>query len=101
MFIGGLIAASLWILSPFLGALIWAVMIVIPTWPLMRALQRFLWGRRWLAASAAAAILLPLLIVPGPATGATILSHSRDHPGWARPGPPVTLPTPAARHPGP
>src|SRR5258708_24707569 len=94
MFIGGLIAASLWILSPFLGALIWAVMIVIPTWPLMRALQRFLWGRRWLAASAAAVILLLLLIVPVLATVATILGHVEDIRGLARYVRECTLPTP-------
>src|SRR5438105_7071326 len=84
MFIGGLIAASLWILSPFLGALIWAVMIVIPTWPLMRALERAVGGRRWLAASAASAVLLFLLILPVLATVVTILGHVEDIKGWAR-----------------
>src|SRR5438552_6361705 len=84
MFIGGLIAASLWILSPFLGALIWAVMIVIPTWPLMLALERSLGRRRWLAASAASAILLLLLILPVLATVATIIGHVEEIKGWAR-----------------
>jgi len=37
LFIGGLIAGSLWILSPFLGAFVWATMIVVATWPLMAA----------------------------------------------------------------
>ena len=98
MFIGGLIAASLWILSPFLGALIWAVMIVIPTWPLMLALERPLGRRRWLAASAASGILLLLLILPVLATVATIIGHVEDIKGWARyarefrlPGPPGWL----------
>ncbi len=49
LFIGGLLALSLWILRPFLGALIWAVMIVVASWPLMRGAQSVLWGRRWLA----------------------------------------------------
>ena len=49
LFIGGLIIASLWVLSPFLGALVWAVMIVIPTWPLLLRAQRFAGGRRWAA----------------------------------------------------
>lgn len=98
MFIGGLIATSLWILSPFLGALIWAVMIVIPTWPLMLALERSLGRRRWLAAFAASAILLLLLILPVLATVATIIGHVEDIKGWARyarefrlPGPPGWL----------
>ena len=36
LFIGGLIAASVWILRPFLGATIWAIMIVVATWPLLQ-----------------------------------------------------------------
>ena len=47
LFTGGLIAACLWILQPFLGAVIWAVMIVVATWPLMRTVQGWLGGRRW------------------------------------------------------
>ena len=31
--IGGLIAATFWVLRPFLPALIWATMIVVATWP--------------------------------------------------------------------
>ena len=94
MFIGGLIAASLWILSPFLGALIWAVMIVIPTWPLMLALERSLGRRRWLAASAASAILLLLLILPILATVATIIGHVEEIKGWARYAREFRLPAP-------
>ena len=47
--IGGLIVASLWIVSPFLPAVIWATMIVVATWPMLRGLQARLWGRRSLA----------------------------------------------------
>ena len=43
LFIAGMIAASLWILSPFLPALIWATLLVVATWPLMLAVQRRLW----------------------------------------------------------
>ena len=39
LFIAGLIAASFWILRPFLPAIIWATMVVVATWPVMRALQ--------------------------------------------------------------
>ncbi len=94
MFLGGLIAASLWILSPFIGAFIWAVMIVIPTWPLMRALGRALGRQRWLAASAASAILLLLLILPVLATVVTIVGHVEDIRGWARYAREFRLPAP-------
>jgi NADH:ubiquinone oxidoreductase subunit 6 (subunit J) len=36
LFIGLLIGGSFWILKPFLLALIWAIMIVVATWPLLR-----------------------------------------------------------------
>lgn len=94
LFIGGLIAASFWILSPFLGALIWAVMIVVPTWPLMLTLQRWLGGRRWLAATAASLILLLILILPVLATVTTILGHVEDIRGWARYARNFALPPP-------
>jgi predicted PurR-regulated permease PerM len=39
LFIGGLIAGSLWILRPFLPAVIWATMIAVATWPLLLRVQ--------------------------------------------------------------
>jgi len=48
LFLGALIATSLWILRPFLGAAIWAVTIVAATWSLMLSIQNWLWaGGRW------------------------------------------------------
>ncbi len=43
--IGGLLAATFWVLRPFLPALIWAAMIVVATWPVMQAVQSV--GGRW------------------------------------------------------
>jgi predicted PurR-regulated permease PerM len=40
---------SLWILKPFLLALIWATMIVAATWPMLAVVERRLGGRRMLA----------------------------------------------------
>jgi predicted PurR-regulated permease PerM len=64
IFIGGLIGGSLWILTPFLGALIWAAMIVIATWPLMLRLQALFGGRRGPAVALMTVGLLAILIVP-------------------------------------
>ena len=45
LFIGGLIAASFWILQPFLPAVIWAVMVVVATWRVMLGIQARLGGK--------------------------------------------------------
>src|ERR1044071_7977461 len=46
LFIGGLIAASFWVLRPFIAPTIWAVMIVVSTWQGMLTVQRFGGGGR-------------------------------------------------------
>ena len=64
LFIGILIAASFWILRPFLTAIIWATIIVIATWPLLLKLQGRLWGRRGLAVAVMTVVLLLVIVVP-------------------------------------
>lgn len=60
----GLAAMSLWILRPFLMAIVWATMIVIPTWPLMLRLQKWLGDRRGRAVAAMTLLLLATVFVP-------------------------------------
>ncbi|MCA1978043.1 MAG: AI-2E family transporter [Thiobacillus sp.] len=60
--------ATLWVLSPFLVALIWAGILAYVTWPLHQRLQRALPGRENVVAflmtlGVAATLLLPLLWV--------------------------------------
>ena len=82
--IGGLMAATFWVLHPFLGAIIWAVMIVVATWPLMLAVQKRAGGRRWLAVTVMSVVLLLVLIVPLFAAIGTIVAHVDDIVGWAK-----------------
>jgi predicted PurR-regulated permease PerM len=84
LFIGGLIGASFWILRPFLGALIWATMIVVATWPLMLAVQKSLGGRRWLAVTVMSLVLLLLLIVPLSAAIGTLVANADTIAEWAK-----------------
>lgn len=60
----GLMLASLWILSPFFTALVWATMIVVACWPLMLRVQSALRGRRALAVTAMTLLMLAVFIVP-------------------------------------
>ena len=41
-----LIAASLWVLRPFMAATIWAIMLVVATWPMLKSLEARFGGRR-------------------------------------------------------
>ena len=84
LFIGGLILGSLWILRPFLGAVIWATMVVVATWPLLHWLQRRLWGRRWLATTVMTSTLLLVFVVPLSLAIVTIVSESDRLIGWGK-----------------
>jgi len=78
LFIGGLIAGSLWVLSPFLGAFVWATMIVVATWPLLRRLERAFGGRRAPAVAVMSLGLLAILIVPLGVALQAILAHTDE-----------------------
>ncbi len=62
--IGGMIAASFWVMRPFLPAIIWAAMIVVATWPIMLQLQERFGGRRGWAVTVMTCLLLLILVVP-------------------------------------
>jgi predicted PurR-regulated permease PerM len=83
LFIVGLIGSSLWILRPFLGAIVWAATIVVATWPLMMAVQVWLWGKRALAVAAMTIVLLCVLVVPLTFTIGTIVSNADEVVAWA------------------
>ncbi|HSB49377.1 MAG TPA: AI-2E family transporter YdiK, partial [Burkholderiales bacterium] len=82
--IGLMIVACLWILQPFLGATIWATMIVVATWPLMLGVQARLGGRRWAAVTVMTVVMLLVLVVPIVVAVATIVDHADDMVAWAK-----------------
>ncbi len=64
LFIFGMIAASFLVLRPFLASTVWAATLVMATWPLMLRLQAALGGRRGLAVTLMAIVLLLLVLAP-------------------------------------
>jgi predicted PurR-regulated permease PerM len=94
LIIGGLIVASLWILRPFLAATVWATMIVVTTWPILRTLQSLLFGKRWLATTILTAALLLVFVVPLSAAIGTIVANAGDIVDWASQLSDVHLPPP-------
>ncbi len=84
LFIGVLLAASLWILRPFLGPAIWATMVVVATWPLMQRLEKLLWRKRALAVTAMCLLLLLLFVVPMTMAIVTIVGNADRLVAWAQ-----------------
>ena len=84
LFLGLLLAASLWILRPFLGPGLWATMVVVASWPLMLRVQRVLWNRRSLAVAAMSLLLLLLFVVPLSLAIVTIVGNADQMIEWAK-----------------
>ena len=96
--VGALIVAAFWIVRPFLAAAIWAMTIVVVTWPLLLRLQRRLWNSRGLAITAMMVVLVLLLAVPLLLAVGTLVSNAdeiadrvRQLIGYRIPSPPVWL----------
>ena len=64
LFITGLLVASFWVVQPFLPAVVWAMTLVIATWPLMLTVQKAVGDRRGTAVCIMIAALLLVLILP-------------------------------------
>jgi predicted PurR-regulated permease PerM len=79
-----LIASSLWVLRPFLGATIWAAMVVVATWPALLWFEARLWRRRSLAVLVMVLILLLLFVLPLTMAISTIAANANEVTAWAK-----------------
>jgi predicted PurR-regulated permease PerM len=84
LFIGVLIIGTLWILRPFLAATIWATMVVVATWPVLRWVQARLWNSRALAVTVMTLILLMVFMVPMALAIGTIVQNSDQIVEWTK-----------------
>ena len=88
-----LMAASFWILRPFLLATVWAMTIVVATWPLMLAVQARL-RRRALAVTLMSLSMLLVLFVPLLLAIQTVVANTDTIMRWVRAIPTATIPSP-------
>ena len=84
LFMAGLLVASLWIIRPFLPSLIWATMIVVATWPVMRHAQQLFGGRRWAAVAVMSLALLLLFVLPSLWAIGTLVANAHNIAGWTK-----------------
>jgi predicted PurR-regulated permease PerM len=96
LFIAALIAGSVWILRPFLPAMLWAAMLAIATWPILRSVQARLWNSRGLAVTVMTISILLVFVVPFWLAIGTIVRHSGQIIEWAEHLAATGLPSPPA-----
>ncbi|NRO96660.1 AI-2E family transporter YdiK [Paraburkholderia sp. NMBU_R16] len=89
-----LIGGSLYILRPFLLALVWATMIVVATWPALDAVQRRLRGHRGPAVVVMLLALMVVIVLPIYSAVSTLAAHADEISTLAKSLPNYTLPPP-------
>src|SRR5262249_20775189 len=94
LFLAALIGASIWILRPFLPAVIWAMTLVIATWPLMLRLQAWLWKKRGLAVTVMTLLMLMVLVVPLWAAMDMVVRYAGQFREWGETLASTDLPSP-------
>ncbi|MFL9965925.1 hypothetical protein PQR02_33890 [Paraburkholderia sediminicola] len=89
-----LIFGSLYIVRPFLPALIWATMIVVATWPVMIGIEKHVGGHRWIAVTVMLVGLLVVIVLPLYGAVSTLAEHGGDITEQAEALSDYTLPRP-------
>src|SRR5690348_13651571 len=83
LLMGVLIGTSFWVLRPFLLSLVWAMMIVVATWPLMLKVQAVL-RRRVLAVILMSVAMLLVFLVPLLLAVQTVVANVDTITRWMR-----------------
>jgi predicted PurR-regulated permease PerM len=82
--LGALIAASFWIIRPFVIAALWATTVAVATWPILLQTQSWLGGRRSLAVAVMTTALTIILIAPLYIAVITIEGNVEQITGWSK-----------------
>ena len=82
LFLGLLLAATVWILKPFILALVWATMIAVATWPMLLGAQKHLRNSRAMAVLVMSLGMLVILILPIVMGVATIMENIPKGKAW-------------------
>ncbi|MFJ4348576.1 AI-2E family transporter [Pseudomonas sp. NPDC089401] len=79
-----LLGAALWVMAPFISALLWGAILAFASWPLMRLLTRVLGGRETLAASLLTTAWILIVALPLVWLGFNLADHIRDATAFVR-----------------
>lgn len=79
-----LLAACIWVVLPFVSALLWGAILAFASWPLMRRLTVAVGGRPTLAAGILTGMWVLLVLLPLVWLGFNLAEHVRDATGFIR-----------------
>lgn len=79
-----LLVACIWVVLPFISALLWGAILAFASWPLMRRLTAALGGRPTLAAGILTGMWVLLVLLPLVWLGFNLAEHVRDATGFIR-----------------
>lgn len=96
LIIAALAAGSIWILHPFLTAILWAGIIVIATWTVMLRVETWCGGRRWMAVTVMTIALLLVFFLPFSFVVVSIVERADEMAGWVQSLSTVTISDPPA-----
>lgn len=95
-FLALLAGSTIWVMSPFLTSILWAVIVCVATWPILLRLERLLGGRRRLAVAIITGAILLVVFVPVTLALATIVNNARNITAGIKSFESVALPPPPA-----
>ena len=95
-FIALLVVLTFWVLSPFLTALLWALVVCIAMWPILLRLEALLGGRRWAAVAIMTSAILLVVFVPVTLALVTIVHNAQNITAEVKSFESVALPSPPA-----
>ena len=78
LFLAFLVVLTVWVLSPFLTALLWATIVSVAIWPILLRLEAMLGGRRYIAVAIMTAMILLVGLVPVTLALLTIVHSAQD-----------------------
>jgi len=96
LFLALLVLLTFWVLSPFLTAMLWAIVVCIAAWPILLRLEAALGGRRWAAVAVVTAAILLVVFVPVTLALSTIVNNAQNITAEIKSYESVVLPSPPA-----
>jgi predicted PurR-regulated permease PerM len=84
LFIAALAAGSIWLLLPFLTAILWAAIIVVATWTVMLRVESRCGGKRWIAVTVMTVALLLVFFLPFSIAVLSIFERADEIVAWVK-----------------